>query len=150
MTTFGCSWTLKLLWLIVQSDCAKYHKNGAQGRTCMKLCTIVVQKSKMDLNLRPKKLATVCVFYRPEQVSRLKWNFFSPKCVILHSVGKHFSCWFRKIHHNPYLKIKPIKVLRGGCQKNDVIADVTKNSTTTQTNSFLWNLIEDLMGTKYH
>ena len=56
----------------VQSNCAKYHKNCVQRRTSIKLCTMLVLRSKRDLNLRPKKLAPVCVLYRPGQVSRLK------------------------------------------------------------------------------
>ena len=47
-------------------------------------------------------------------------------------------------HHNPYLKMKPIKVTGGGCSKNDVIADVSKNSKTTQTNSFLCTIFTQL------
>ena len=34
-------------------------------------------------------------------------------------------------HHNPYQKMKPIKVTGGGCSKDDVIADVSKNYKTT-------------------
>ena len=39
-------------------------------------------------------------------------------------------------HHSAYLKMNAIKVAGDGCWKNDVIADVSKNSKTTQTNSF--------------
>ena len=52
-------------------------------------------------------------------------------------------------YYNIYLKIKPIKDIEESCLKNDVIADVSKNSRTTQKYLFLQHSIEVLSMTKY-